>query len=87
MHYAKVKKQIWMKIYLYAKNQNQAKYQLLINKQENLGLNHFNYSKAFIEYSNDMNDIHKNIAGYNPSKKGKILFVFDEIIADMLFKT
>ena len=76
-----------MKIYLYAKNPNQAKYQLLINKQENSGLNHFNDFKAFIEYSNDVNDIHKNIEGYNPNKKGKILFVFDEMIADMLFKT
>ena len=76
-----------MKIYLYAKNPNQAKYQLLINKQENSGLNHFNDFKALIEYSNDMNDIHKNIEGYNPSKKSKILFVFDEMIADMLFKT
>ena len=52
-----------MKIYLYAKNPNQAKYQLLINKQENSGLNHFNDFKALIEYSNDMNDIHKNIEG------------------------
>ena len=41
-------------------------------------------SKAFIEYSNDMNGIYKNIEKYNPIKKRKILIVFDNMIADML---
>ena len=43
-----------------------------------------NGSKAFIEYSNDMDDVSKNIEEYNPNKKQKILIVFDDIIADML---
>ena len=43
-----------------------------------------NNSKAFIEFSNDMDDIYKNIEEYNPNKKGKILIVFDNVIADML---
>ena len=42
------------------------------------------YLKAFIEYSNDIDDIHKNIEEYNPNKKQKILIVFDDLIADML---
>ena len=42
------------------------------------------YLKAFIEYSNDMDDIYKNIEEYNPNKKQKILIVFDDSIADML---
>ena len=37
------------------------KYQYLINKRENVGLNHFNDPKAFMEYSNDMQDVYKNI--------------------------
>ena len=41
-------------------------------------------SKAFIEYSNDMDDIHKNVEGHQPNKKQKILIVFDDMIADML---
>ena len=41
-------------------------------------------SKAFIEYSNDMDDVYKNIEEYNPNKKRKILIVFDDIIADMV---
>ena len=43
-----------------------------------------NDSKAFIEHSNDMNDIYKNIEEYNPNKKRKILIAFDDTIADML---
>ena len=47
-------------------------------------LNHLNDSKAFIEYSNNMNDIYKNIEEYNLNKKRKILVIFDYMIADML---
>ena len=42
------------KIYLYAKDPYEAKYQYLINKREGVGIDHFNDPKAFIEYSNDM---------------------------------
>ena len=41
---------------------------------------YLNDSKAFIEYSNDMDDIYKNIEEYNPNKKQKILIVFDGMI-------
>ena len=71
------------KIYLYAKDPSEKKYQHLINKREKVGLNHFNDPKAFMEYSNDMQDVHKNIEDYNPIKKRKILIVFDDMIADM----
>ena len=53
------------KIYLYAKDLYEAKYQYLINKREDVGINHFNDPKAFIEYSNDMHDVYKNIDDYN----------------------
>ena len=49
------------RIFLYVKDPYEAKYQLLINKRESTGLKYFNDSKAFIEYSNDMDDIYKNI--------------------------
>ena len=42
------------KIYLYAKDAHEAKYQYLINKREKVGLDHFNDPLAFMEYSNDM---------------------------------
>ena len=47
-------------------------------------INHVNDSKAFIEYSNDMCDVYKNINYYNPDKENKILIVFDDMIADMI---
>ena len=45
------------KIYLYAKDLYEAKYQYLINKREGIGIDHFNDPKAFIEHSNDMHDV------------------------------
>ena len=72
------------KIYLYAKDPHEKKYQYLINKRAKVGLNHFNDPKAFLEYSNDMQDVHKNIEDCNPIKKRKILIVFDDAIADMI---
>ena len=72
------------KIYLYAKDPYEAKYQYLINKREKVGLDHFKDPKAFMEYSNDMEDVYKNIENYNPAKKRKILIVFDDMIADMI---
>ena len=69
---------------MYAKDPYEAKYQYLINKRESVGINHFNDPKAFIEYSNDMHDVYKNIDEYNPDKENKILIVFDDLIADMI---
>ena len=39
------------KIYLYAKDLNELKYQFLIKKGEDVGIKHLNDSKAFTEYS------------------------------------
>ena len=72
------------KIYLYAKDPYEAKCQYLINKRESTELKHFNDPKAFIEYSNDMQDVYKNIDEYNVDKENKILIVFDDMIADMI---
>ena len=72
------------KRYLYAKNPYEAKYQYLINKREKVELDHFEDPKAFIEYSNDMQDVYKNIEDYNPGKKSKVLIIFDDVIADMI---
>ena len=72
------------KIYLDAKDPYEAKYQYLINKREKVGLDHFDDHKAFIEYSNDMQDVYKNIEDYNLGKKRKVLITFDDMIADMI---
>ena len=72
------------KIYLYANYPYEEKYQFLIDKRKSIGLKYFNYSKAFIEYSYNMDNIYKNIEEYYPNKKRKILIVFDDMIAEML---
>ena len=69
---------------MYAKDLYEAKYQFLINKRESTGLKHFNDPKAFIEYSNDMQNVYKNIDEYNVDKERKILIIFDDMIADMI---
>ena len=68
------------KIYLYAKDPYEAKYQFLINKRKSTGLKHFNDPKVFIECSNDMEDVYKNIDAYNVDKERRILIVFDDMI-------
>ena len=72
------------KIYLYAKDPYEAKYRYLINKRENVGLDHFRDPKSFMEYSNDTQNVYKNIEDYNPNKKRKILIIVDDMIADMI---
>ena len=72
------------KIYLYAKEPYEDKYQCLTNKRESVRLKNLNDPKAFNEYSNDMHDVYKNIDNYNPNKENKILIVFDGMIADMI---
>ena len=71
------------KIYLYAKDPYEAKYQHLINKREKVGPDHFNDPKAFIEYSNDIQNVYKNIEEYNPRRKRKVLIDFDDLIVGM----
>ena len=56
----------------------------MINKTESVGINHFKDPKAFIECSNNMRSVYKNIDDYNPDKENKILIVFDEMITDMI---
>ena len=66
------------------KDPYEAKYQYLINKRKKVGLDHFKDLRAFLEYSNDMQDVCKNIEDYNPNIRRKILIVFDDMIADMI---
>ena len=72
------------KIYLYAKDSYEKKYQYLINKRGKVALDHFDDPKAFMEYSNDTQDVYKNIEDCNLGKKLKVLIVFNDMIADMI---
>ena len=66
------------KIYLYAKDTDEEKYQYLISKREQAGIK--NDPRAFIEYSSDMNDINN----YNKNRNKKVLIIFDDMIADIM---
>ena len=75
---------ILTKIYLYANNLNEPKYEFLIKKREDVRIKHLNDSNTFIECSNAMDDVYENIDEYNPHRKRKILIVFDDMIADII---
>ena len=72
------------KIYLYAKDLSETKYEYLIKNRKNAGIKHLNDSNAFIECSSTMDDVYQNIDDYNPSRKRKILIAFDDMIADIM---
>ena len=70
------------KIYLYAKDINEPKHEYLINKREQAGMKNLN-PHAFIEYSDNMDDVLDNINNYNKNRDKKVLIVFDDMIADI----
>ena len=72
------------KINLYAKDLSEKKYEFLINKREQAGKKILNDPHAFIEYSNDMDDVLDNINNYNKNRDKKVLIVFDDMIADIM---
>ena len=71
------------KIYLYATDIHEPKYEYLINKKEKAGIKNLNDPKAFIEYSDDMDDVLNDINNYNKNRDKKVLIVFDDMIADI----
>ena len=70
------------KIYLYAKDLEEPKYKLLIDKREKAGINFNNDPNAFIEYS--MDDILPDIEDYNKKRRRKVLIIFDDMISHVM---
>ena len=60
------------KIYLYAKEINEAKYEYLINKREQAGIKNLNDPHVLDDINN-----------YNKNRDKKVLIVFDDMIADI----
>ena len=71
------------KIYLYVKDPLESKYQLLINESEKIGIQNLKNPKAFIDYSQTIDDNYKHLEDSNPIKKRRVLIVFDDMISDM----
>ena len=72
------------KIYLYARDLRERKYDYLIKEGEDAGINYLNNPNAFIDFSNTMDDVYENINDNNPIGKSKKLIVFDDMIADII---
>ena len=71
------------KIYLYAKDLSEPKFEFLIKKREDAGIKHFNDPDAFTECSNTMDGVYENIDNYTTETE-KVLIVFDDMIADIM---
>ena len=72
------------KIYFYAKDLEEPKYQLLTEKREKAGLKNLKDQNTFIEYFNNMDDIHGDIENYNKKRKRKVLIIFDDMISHVI---
>ena len=59
------------KVYLYARDLSEPKYEYLIKKREDVGIKHLNNPNAFIECSNTMDDVYDNINDYNSNRRRK----------------
>ena len=71
-------------IYLYAKDLEEPKYILLIDKREKAGIKFNNDPTAFIEYSNSMDHILSNIEDYDKKRRRKVLIIFDDMISHVM---
>ena len=59
------------RIYLYARDLSEPKYECFIEKREDLGIKHLNDPNALIECSNTTDDVYENIDDYNLIRKRK----------------
>ena len=72
------------KMFLYAKDLEEPKYQFLTEKREKSGLKNLKDQNAFIQYSDTIDDIYDEINDYNKNRKRKVLIVFDDIISHVM---
>ena len=72
------------KIYLFARDLNEHKYELLINTRKKGGINHYNDENEFIESFDSMDDVFFNIDDFNIDRKRKVVIVFDDMIPDIV---
>ena len=68
------------RIYLYIKDPFESKYQLLINGKERVGIEILKNPKTFIDFSQTIDDVYENLEDCNPTKKRRVLIVFDDMI-------
>ena len=64
------------KVYLYAKDLSEPKYEYLNKKREDAGIKNVNNPNAFTLCSNAMDDVYEDIDNYNPKRNKKYLNCF-----------
>ena len=57
---------------------------MLINGREKAEIKTLKNLKAFIDYSQTVDDVYENLEDHNPTKNGRVLIVFGNMIADMV---
>ena len=65
------------KIYLYAKDTDEKKYQYLINKREQAGIKNLTDPQRCIRRF--INDVLEDFNNYNKNRDKKVLIIFDEV--------
>ena len=68
----------------YAKDTDEKKYQFLINERGQAGIKDLHDPHAFIEYSNNMDDVLDDINNYDKNRDIKVLIIVDDMIADIM---
>ena len=68
---------------MHSEDLSEPKDKFLIKRWEDAGIKHLDDLNAFIECSNIKDHVYKNIDGYNPRRKRKVLVVLDDLIADI----
>ena len=71
------------KIYSYVKNKFESKYQLLINGREKSEIKISKNSKAFIDFSQTIDDVYENLEDCSQAKKRRESIMFNDMVADM----
>ena len=56
---------------------------MFINRIEKVGIKNLKNPKAFFDYWQTIDDVYENVGDYNPTKKRRVLIVFNDMIADM----
>ena len=59
------------KIHLYVKDPFKSKFWLLINEREKVGIKKLKNPKAFIDYSQTIDDVYENLKDHNSKREGE----------------
>ena len=56
---------------------------MLVNGREKVGIEILKDPKGFTDHSQTIDDVYENLEDYNPTKKRRVLIVFNDMIGDM----